>query len=71
MIHGGVLEPHSTSLISEQARMKIRHAYVIDPSSHNTTPENQIWVNSVVRIIKQKQKPDAIGPWLNLHTLGI
>ena len=28
--------------------MKIRHAYVIDPSSHNTTPENQIWVNSVV-----------------------
>ena len=49
MIHGGVLEPHSTSLISEQARMKIRHAYVIDPSSHNITPENQIWVNSVVR----------------------
>jgi len=26
-----------------------------------------------VRIIKQKQKQklDAIGPWLNLHTLGI
>lgn len=24
-----------------------------------------------VRIIKPKQKPDAIGPWLNLHTLGI
>ena len=48
MIHGGVLGPHCTSLISEQARMKIRHSYVIDPSSRNNNLENQIWVNFVV-----------------------
>ena len=28
--------------------MKIRHAYVIDPSSHNKNPEDQIWVNFIV-----------------------